>query len=294
MDKILITGGTGFVGQAILDEAVARGYSVRALSRYPEKHKVSSSENIEYVKGNIFDPFSLKDSMNGVTIVINSAGILFEKGRNTFDNVHVRGVENIISAAKEKGVQRIVHVSALGTRENPASAYHWTKWQGEQIIRGCGIDYTIFRPSLIFGKGDHQTKVLKKIVEYFPIIPVLSVKGKLQPVFVGDVAKCTVGAILRPETVGKIYELGGSQTYTFNEIINLIAKTMNKKRRLLSIPLWMAKLPVSLWEQLGFPFTTDHLAMLGEDNTCDISEVISTFSYQPKSFKDWLIFSGQW
>jgi NADH dehydrogenase len=160
-------------------------------------------------------------------------------------------------------------MSALGTRKGAKSAYHRTKWAGEEAVRRSSLSWTIFRPSIIFGPGDAFVNMLADTMKMTPVMPVIGGgKNLMQPVFVNDVARAFAAALERPSSIGKLYELGGLEIITFKDILNLIAQVIGKKRYFVPVSMWMAIPPVTLLQAMKFPLpvTTDQLQMLQEDN----------------------------
>lgn len=191
--KIFITGATGFIGGEIVLGLLERGYQIRALARNPDRARDLLPSGVELVKGDITRPEGLYDAVLGCDAIIHLVGIIFEKGKNMFDDVHYMGTVNIVTAAKQAKVKRFLHMSALGSRPDAVSNYHRTKYRGEQCVVKSGLDYTIFRPSLVFGQKDRSINLFIKMIKLMPIFPVIgSGGGRTQPVFVSDVARAFV------------------------------------------------------------------------------------------------------
>ena len=155
--NVLVTGGTGFIVREILRELQAAGHYSRLLVRNanaPAVQELAAKYLSEVNEANILDATSLARAMAGTDAVIHLVGIISEFGDQTFENVHARATQNMVQAALVTGVRRFVHMSALGTRPNAKSRYHQSKWAAEQAVDGSALDWTIFRPSLIFGPGD--------------------------------------------------------------------------------------------------------------------------------------------
>ena len=263
---VAVTGGTGFVGTAVVSELVNAGHEVRLLSR---KAPETVPEGARHVTGSVVTGEGLDTLVEGVDSVIHLVGIIREAGTNTFKTVHHEGTVNILVAASRAGVRRYLHMSAMGTRENAKSAYHRTKWTAEEAVRASGLDWTIFRPSTIFGPGDSFINMLVDTMRKTPIMPVLGGGWNLmQPVFVGDVAASFRRALESPTHTGKTYELGGPDVFTLKQILQIILQTINKKRIFISIPMPIVALLASVADHLGItlPVTPDQLIMLGEDN----------------------------
>jgi len=173
--KVLVTGGSGFVGQEVLYRLEAEGHFARALARNPQSpaaHRMTTRCKVEIHQGDIVQPESLRAAVDGIEAVIHLVGIISEVGDQTFENVHARATQNMVAAAHATGMRRFLHMSALGTRANAAARYHQTKWAAEEEVRRSGLDYTLFRPSLIYGPQDQFANVFAKIARLSPIVPV--------------------------------------------------------------------------------------------------------------------------
>lgn len=275
--KVFVTGGSGFVGGEIVRQLHQAGYSARKLIR--EKSAALTIENqddrkTEFHIGNILDANSLQGALAGIDAVIHLVGIISECGESTFENVHVRGTQNVLTAAQEQNVERFVHMSALGTRPCAISRYHKTKWDAEEIIRSSRLDYTIFRPSLIFGPQDHFVNLFARIIRFSPIVPIFGRRdAKFQPVAIQCVAAAFVHSLSKPKSIRQIYDLAGPDTFTMSEIINQILAVMQRKRLKLRVPGPIARVQARLFEFLfpnllrkPAPLNRDQLIMLQEDN----------------------------
>jgi len=207
---IFVTGGTGFVGRAIIRKLLGEGKGVRALYRDEKRCRFIDNPKVTWIKGEIGDIESLHRGMAGADCVIHLVGILVEPGAQTFDAIHGRGTENILEAARRSGVRRLLHMSALGSRPDAVSRYHQTKWKAEEAVRASSLEATIFRPSLIFGREDVSLNLFAKIISYSPMIPIPGTgESRQQPVWVEDVAECFVRSLERPASIGKTYALCG-------------------------------------------------------------------------------------
>jgi NADH dehydrogenase len=264
---IAVTGGTGFVGKAVVSELIEQGHKVRVLARKSPVEPLV--DNLSFFKGSVVTGDGLDVFMDGAEAVIHLVGIIKKAGSNTFDAVHRKGALNVLEAATLSKVQRYAHMSALGTRENAVSAYHQTKWAGEEAVRNSGLNWTIFRPSIIFGPGDVFVNMLADVMRRTPVMPVIGGgKNLMQPVFVKDVAASFVAAVSSENHDSKIYELGGPDVIEFRKILKITAHVIGKKRLFLPIPTLFVRPPVTFLQALGVPLpvTKDQLTMLGEDN----------------------------
>ena len=227
MPLLAITGATGFVGRAIVHQARADGYRVRAIVRNPPTMPLDA----ELFTGNVLDLKTLTNAFAGADAVIHLVGIIRESGDQTFDRIHRQATGNVIAAAQSAGVPRLIHMSALGVRPNARSQYHQTKWAAEEAVRQSGLAWTIFRPSLIYGPGNQSISVLEKIVRLAPVIPVLGDgRSKIQPVSVATVAKCFIAAVNQPSAVEKTYDLCGPVTFTWNELYDKLLAAQNRRK----------------------------------------------------------------
>lgn len=269
---VAVLGGSGFVGRYVVQELAKEGFNIRVIVRYPHEALFLKTQGevgqITLIPGSILDEKSLVRAFEGADAVINLVGILFEKGFQRFKKIHHEGPEKIAKIAVEKGVQSLIHLSALGANLESASQYAQTKARGEIALQKTFPQAIIFRPSVIFGAEDQFLNRFAKMAQSSPFLPLIGGgKTRLQPVYVQDVAKAVVKSLTLPEAKGKIFELGGPKVYTFKEIIQLILKTIHRRRLLISIPVIFAR-----W--LGFilqfhptpPLTKDQVALLKNDN----------------------------
>ncbi len=270
--KVFITGGSGFVGNAIIAQLLNSGHSVRALTR--RTGALSDFSDVEAIIGNTTQPETLQDHLSGCDAVIHLVGIIREvPGQGvTFKKLHIESTANILRAAEKQNVKRYLHMSANGSRENAVTDYHRTKWAAEELVRKSNLNWTIFRPSLIFGPGDQFVNMLVKLVRNLPLVPVMGDGHyRLQPVSVFDIAKSFVAALDNPETLGKTYSCCGPQSFSYNQILDLIAQAIGQVAGVRKIhqPLWLMKPLVSLLQNIPlFPITSDQLQMLLEGNVC--------------------------
>lgn len=293
--KVLVTGGTGFVGTSVVNRLLQRGHAVAVLARDPRKTRNRYNHAVETVDGNVLDPVSLAAAAAGRDAIVHLVGIIFEKGEQTFDRMHRVATENVLAAARAAGVKRYVHMSAMGSSEDSPSQYGKTKAAGEKAVRASGLDWTILRPSIIFGPSDGLVTLLAPIVRSNPgFIPVIGPgTTKLQPVAVSDVARVFADALEKPETIGKSFELGGPQALPMNDIYREIAAAVGKPGKpLLHFPLWYGRIIASVFEWLtrrgifdAPPLTRDQLKSLSRDNAADVSPTVAVFGGEWKAFR---------
>src|SRR4030067_2633478 len=234
---ILVAGGTGFIGSNIVRELVKRNQKVKALVHTGANLSRLKNLNLEYANGDITDINFLEKPLTDVKIVYNVVGIIQETRRANFDSIHVLGTKNLVEMSNKVGVEYFVHISSLGTRPNAVSRYHQSKWKAEQSVVSSGIPYTIFRPSVVFGPDDEFINMLARMLQYMPIFPIIdSGSAKMQPVYVGDLARCAVDCLENLSAKNKIFEIGGPGRFTMEEIVDLIKEYRGFKRLKLKIP----------------------------------------------------------
>lgn len=285
---ILLTGGTGFVGRAVVRALRARDHRVRCLVRPGSEPRLAGADAIEPVGGDVTRPEGLAAAVRGADAVIHLVGIIRElpaKGI-TFERLHAQATRHMVEAARAAGVGRYLQMSALGVRPGARARYHQTKWQAEEAVRASGLRWTIFRPSIIFGPGDGFVTLLARLVR-LPVVPVIGDgQNRLQPVAVEHVAEGFARALETPEAVGQTYEVGGPRAYTFDELLDLVGLALGRRRvPKLHQPLGLMAPLVRLFESFpAFPLTSDQLLMLREDNTCDPAPFYRTFGLEPLDF----------
>ena len=274
MATVLVTGGTGFVGRAVVGALVRHGHRVRCLVRPGSERLLPREAGIEPVSGDVTNPSGLGDAARGVDAVVHLVGIIRESPPRgvTFERLHTQATEHLLAAARAGGVRRFVHMSALGTRHDARSRYHRTKWAAEQAVRGSGMDWTIFRPSVIFGPGDGFVTLLARLVRWCPVVPVIGDgQNRFQPVAVDDVAEGFARALDRPASTGQVFEVGGPRAYTFDELLDEVGRALGRRRvPKLHHPVALVAPVVTVLQALPFfPLTSDQLRMMREGSTCD-------------------------
>lgn len=265
--KVCIIGGSGFVGRAIVRQAVAAGMEVTIACRHPERARDLLVNGARMVKADVASGKGLDEAVTGSDCVINLVGLLFERGRYSFSASHVKGAENVINACKGAGVSRYVHMSALGAGNVPESSYATTKSEAENLVRQSGLSWTIFRPSIIYGAGDSFFNKFKAMSALLPVLPVIAGETRFQPVWVEDVARAFVSAIGNTNTTSQTYELAGPKQYTFHELLKMLMDQLGRCRLLLPVPGFAAKIMAFFMQLLPVPpLTPDQLKLLAHDN----------------------------
>ena len=265
--KIFVAGGTGFVGVHLIKELQKSGHTVRLLL-HSRKTLPGDSEQ---VAGDVTRLESFTESTAGCDAIINLVGIIRETPSRdiTFERMHVTATANMLAAATANGISRYLQMSALGTRPSAVSAYHQSKWRGEELVRASALDWTIFRPSLIYGPHDAFVNMLAAQLRLAPVMPVIgSGSYRLQPIHADDVARCFARALELPVTIGKTYELCGNDRLSYEDLLDMIANVLGKHRPMKPhLPLGLMKLLIPVLQKAPqFPITTDQLQMLLEES----------------------------
>ncbi|HWR58698.1 MAG TPA: NAD-dependent epimerase/dehydratase family protein [Thermodesulfovibrionales bacterium] len=294
---LFITGGSGFIGNHLLEALRKEDFGIRCLARNAARAVRFTEKGFEAHLGNVLDRESLNGCMAGVDTVVHLVGIIQVRGEFTFERVHVKGTENLVNEAVKAGVKRFFYQSSLGVSLSSSSQFLGTKAKAEDLVRESGIPYTIFRPSLVIGEQDGFTDRLKALIQLGPVVPVAGGgNAKFQPMDVDDWVRCFISVINKKDAIGKTYEFGGPEHLTQNEIVTLMMDAMGIKRRIVHLPVSFARAGVpflGLAQGLGkfigkkIPaVTAEQLLLLGIDNICDVNSVKNLFGFDPIAFKE--------
>ena len=291
--QVFVTGASGFVGNEVVKELINRGHQVKALVRQGSENKLKARGQVEVVRGDCLHPEILGPAMEGCDAAVHLVGIIREfPGRGvTFERVHVEATKNMVDAAEAAKVKRYLHMSALGARPEPADPYHVTNWQADEYVVNSKPAHTIFRPSVIYGPDDQSINLFARQIRRLPFFPIVGDGTyQLQPVPVWTVAQAFALALELPHTENKIYDVGGPEPLTFNEIIDTIAQVLNRKIAKIHQPLWCMRVAASMCGRFRwFPLTPGQLRMLLEGNTCDPAAFYQDFGLEPVSFPEGLV-----
>jgi len=284
--KIFIGGATGFVGGHLCKELLSRGHVLKLLVHHAQ---IAGSSDTEFVHGDVTSPDDCIRAATGCDAVINLVGIIreFPARRVTFECLHVEASRNMLAAAKENGIRRYLQMSALGSRPDAVSGYHKSKYGAEELVVAAGLDYTIFRPSLIFGPKDAFVNMLADFIRQFSVVPVIgNGKYRMQPISANDVAKCFAIALEKPETIGKSYNICGPDRLNYLEIVDAVAKALDRHFVLkMKNPLVLMQFVTPILEKFPFyPVTSDQITMLLEESICD-GGWQETFNFEPIRFE---------
>lgn len=287
MVMILVTGATGLLGRHMVPALLEAGYQVRCMVRDGQKARLAPGNGPDYVQADVTDPSSLLEACRGSETVIHLVAVIREKGAISFDRINVRGTRQVVDAAEKAGCRRFIHISALGVRQDPAYRYVYSKWLGEQAVRGSRLAWTIFRPSVLYGRGfgffDRMAQSLKTFPP--PFAPVPAAPSRFQPMAADDLARCVVLALADPDTAGKTYELGGPEHLTYGQMLDIWLASTGRRRVKLPVPLPLMRLVVPVMERLltDPPVSSVELKQMELDNTADPDAVVKYFGFQPRT-----------
>lgn len=245
--RVLVTGGTGFIGSRIVGALAARGKPVRCLVRGGE----SPREGVEAAAGDMTDGDSLRRAAEGCDVVVHLvAGKLGLP--EEFQRKMSQATKDLIGAAKEAGVQRFVLMSSLGTDERTAglTAYSRAKWEAQQALQASGLEWTVFKPSFVFGADGGMLPSFKKLARGPVIVVPGNGKRRLQPIWVDDVAAYYAKSVDEPGAANRVFELGGPDAVTWNEFWQRMQRALGVRRRIVHVPMPMMRLQTRLTDRL--------------------------------------------
>lgn len=271
---VCLVGGSGFVGRHVAELLCAAGLDVRIPTRIRERIKehLILLPTAEVVQADVHDPASLQRVLRDVDAVINLVGVLHDGSGGGFEKNHVSLPSRLVAACRDAGIARLLHVSALGADASAPSAYLRSKAGGEREISRAaehGIATTIFRPSVIFGRGDSFLSLFAGLARAFPVLPLGGAQARFQPVFVEDVARALAASLPNPATFGKTYELCGPRVYTLRELVEYAGRIAGAPRPVIPLPMALARIQAAVLERLpGRLMTRDNLRSMQVDNVC--------------------------
>jgi uncharacterized protein YbjT (DUF2867 family) len=279
---ILVTGGSGFVGGHVVHELRGRDLPVRCLVRDPRTGSRLAALGCELLQGDMTDPASLRRAVEGADAVVHLVAIRQGRERD-FQRIMVDGTRDLLTAAKEAGVGRFVHMSALGTSEETKNLvpYYRAKWEMEGLVRASGIPYVIFRPSFVFARDGGILPTFAKLARYAPVTPITgSGRQRIQPIWADDVATYFAEAVGRDGVTGHVYELGGPDAVTWDELWARLKRALGVRRPSLHVPMSLMRMNALVAERLpgDIPLTRDLLKMLEHgDNVASNDNAVRTF-----------------
>jgi len=267
--NVCVLGGSGFVGRHVCNQLVARGYGVTVPTRDRERAKnLITLPTADVVVADVHDAAGLAGAVRGCDAVINLIGVLHDgRGPASFREAHVELAQKVVEACRKRLVRRLLHMSALNADAKGPSAYLRSKGEAERIVRESGLDYTIFRPSVIFGRDDAFVNLFAKLQSLFPMILLGSPGARFQPVYVNDVAFAYAESLTRPESFGATYELVGPKVYTLRELVRYVGVVTGHNRPVVGLGTGLSYLQALAMELLpGKLLTRDNLKSMTVDS----------------------------
>jgi NADH dehydrogenase len=288
--KVFLTGAAGFVGSHLLQRLLRDGHEVRALVRKSGSLR-STSDQVEEVEGDVTAPGPAQ-AVAGCEAAINLVGIIYEHGNQTFEAVHHQGTRNLVKAAQQAGIKRFVQMSALGAKPEDASAYHTTKFAGEEEVRQSGIPWVILRPSLIFGPGSAFVDQMISVMKAAPLVRPVPGSGeyRFRPVHVDDVCECFVQSLSNPKAADQTSDLVGGEELTLNQIAAEIAACLGIRKTVVHVPIPLMKTAAAFFSLLPVkpPVTSAQIRMLQEGSIADPAPMQEIFGISPVGFREGL------
>ena len=272
--SVLVTGGSGFIGTHLVAQLAASGRQVFVPTRrYARARHLLVLPTVQVVEADIFDPQALDRLLPQVDTLINLVGVLHSRPGHpwgpAFERAHVELPRRLAAACQRHGVQRCLHMSALGAAMDGPSMYQRSKAAGEKIMLDAdGLQVTSFRPSVVFGPEDNFLNLFAKLQSLLPVLALGGLTAKFQPVYVGDVAQAFVRVLDDPETIGKVYELVGPHVYSMKDLLQLVGAYSGHSRPLIGLPDALARVQAFMLEHLpGGPLMSrDNLDSMKSDN----------------------------
>ncbi|MFN3512299.1 MAG: complex I NDUFA9 subunit family protein [Phenylobacterium sp.] len=279
-DLVTVFGGSGFIGTQVVRQLAKQGLRVRVAVRQPhiayDMRLMGDVGQVEVVQANVRNEASVRRALEGARAAINLVGILYETGRQKFEAVHVDAARMVAAAARDLGVGRLVHMSALGADANSRSKYARSKAAGEAAVREAFPEAVIVRPSVVFGPGDDFFNKFAEMAVFSPVLPLVGGGNtRFQPVYVTDLARALARTVVDPDCAGRTYELGGPTTMTFRQVLELVMEQTERRRLLLPLPFPVAGLigtlcaPIALFTPVKPPLTADQVELLKTDNVTE-------------------------
>jgi uncharacterized protein YbjT (DUF2867 family) len=269
--SVVVLGGSGFVGRHVVNRLVETGMRVVVPTRRRENARhLILLPTVDVVDADIHDPPTLARLLERASAVINLVGILNESGRDTFARVHADLAANVIAACRGSGVRRLLQMSSLNADPQGPSRYQRSKGEAEGTVAASGLDWTIFEPSVIFGREDRFLNLFASLLRHLPVMALARARTRFQPVYVGDVAHCFAHALTDDTTIGQRYPLCGPDVFTLRELVAYIGRLTEHERPIVELPDWAGGLQARLLELLpGTPMSRDNLASMEVDSVCN-------------------------
>lgn len=250
LNDVCVLGGSGFLGRHVCDRLAANGLRVTVPTRDRERAKeLILLPTADVLTADVHDPLALAGLMRGCDAVVNLIGVLHDgRGPASFGEAHVALARKVVEACRKTGIRRLVHVSALNAATGASSVYLRSKGEAERIVRESGLEFTIFRPSVIFGREDRFLNLFATLQRVLPVVLLGSADARFQPVFVEDVARAVVECLPRLESFGRSYDLVGPKVYTLRELVSYVGELTAHRRPIVGLGPRLSYLQAALME----------------------------------------------
>ena len=266
--KVTVFGGTGFLGQRVVKRLLERDFLVRLAARHPERFAALFPDvQLNAIQADVNDDRSVAAAVAGVEGVVNAVSLYAESGPQTFQSVHVEAATRVARLAREAGVGRLIHVSGIGADAGSASPYIRSRGKGEKAVREAFPAATLIGPSIMFGRGDAFLIPIARMLRRLPVFPLFGQgQTQLQPAYVEDVADAIARVMQNAQSL-MCYELGGPRVYTYRSLLEVIARHLGKKPRLVPMPFGLWHALASVAEMLPErPITRNQVELMQLDN----------------------------
>jgi uncharacterized protein YbjT (DUF2867 family) len=293
MSTILVTGASGFVGSHVVPALLEAGHQVVALVRSDEagarvRSRLSDADaaNVELRRGDVTRIDTLEPALEGIDAVVHLVAIPRDwDGGASLRLVNTEGTRNVVVAMRSAGVRRLVHQGALGVEDDPSLEYASSKAKAERLVGESGLDWTILRPSLLFGPRDGFFNIVASLVRLSPGVVPIAGRGlsRFQPLAVADEARIVAATLERADTIGGTFELGGPRWWTYREIVDEVIRALGAHRAVVPVPVPLVSAVARAAEiaRLPFPVASDQLRQLRLDNVTALDSVASAFGFDP-------------
>ncbi|MCS6871374.1 MAG: NAD(P)H-binding protein [Anaerolineae bacterium] len=290
---IVVTGGGGFVGKALIKRLAQQGEPVRVLSARGERALAGLDETIEIIRGSLHDAESLYHAMVGAHTVFHLASAQWWGRKRDLERVDVQGTQNVIAAGRSARIGRLVVLSHLGAEPSSAFTLLRVKGRVEELVRNSGLAYTIFRSGIVFGRDDTFVNGIAQLLRANPLIFLQPGRGEslLHPLYIGDLVEALVRSMEHLDTVDQTLSIGGPEYMTFNEMVRTVMRVTRAPRLIVSVPPWTLRALANLISRFFpyFPLTPQWLDLLASNRTASMSALYDLFEMQPRRFEDTIV-----
>ena len=289
--RVLVAGGTGFIGSRVVDELLAKGqHQVLVMTRDPARAR--PKPGVQYVRGDVSDAASLEAATRDVDVVVHAVQFPNHPVENprkgwTYERIDGAGTERMAAAAAKNGVKRFVYLSGAGTRPGRTEPWFRAKERAERAVMSSGMEYVILRPSWIYGPDDRSMNKFVAFVKYLPVVPVIgSGQERVQALAVEDVGKVAAAAVDEPAATNRVFELGSSPPLSMDEIIRTIMRVLGKRKSLVHQAAWFVKIPASIIQYLpNAPLSPGAVDFITMDEQVDPTAAEQVFGIQFRSLE---------